>query len=78
MRRATFLRILSGIKLISNNVSVVENFKNKALVIIKVPEIIGESPKQIRSFQKLLTLSSYYSIKPDRDAVVITLAFELH
>lgn len=76
MRRATILRILSAIKLVSNNVSIVENFNNKALVIIKVPEIIGESPKQFRSFQKLLAYSTYYSIKPDGNELAITLTFE--
>ncbi|MDF2572849.1 MAG: hypothetical protein K0R55_4453 [Sporomusa sp.] len=76
MKRSTFIRILSGIKLVSNNVSIVENFQNKALVIIRVPEITGESTKQFRSFQKVLSLSSYYSIKPDGDQLTVTLTFE--
>ncbi|XEQ95131.1 hypothetical protein SCACP_40340 [Sporomusa carbonis] len=76
MKRSTFIRILSGIKLVSNNVSVVENFKNKALVIIRVPEITGESPKHFRSFQKVLSNCSYYSIKPEGDELVVTLTFE--
>lgn len=76
MRRSTFIRILSGIKLVSNNVSVVENFNNKALVTIRVPEITGESPKQIRSFQKVLSYCSYYSIKPEGDELIVTLSFE--
>lgn len=76
MRRAKFLRILSAIKLVSNNVSIVENFNNKALVTIKVPEITGESPKQIRSFQKLLSHSTYYSVKPEGSELIITLTFE--
>ncbi len=76
MRRSTFIRILSGIKLVSNNVSVVENFNNKALVIIRVPEITGESPKQFRSFQKVLSYCSYYSIKPEGDELIVTLSFE--
>jgi hypothetical protein len=76
MRRSTFIRILSGIKLVSNNVSVVENFNNKALVIIRVPEITGESRKQFRSFQKVLSYCSYYSIKPEGDELIVTLSFE--
>lgn len=76
MKRSTFIRILSGIKLVSNNVSIVENFQNKALVIIRVPEITGESPKQFRSFQKVLSSCSYYSIKPDGDQLLVTLTFE--
>lgn len=76
MKRATFIRILAAIKLVSNNVSVVENFNNKALVIMKVPEIIGESPKQFRSFHKLLSYSSYYSIKPDNNGLILTLEYE--
>jgi hypothetical protein len=76
MKRATFIRILTGIKMVSNNVSVVENFKNKALVTVQVPEIIGESPKQVRSFRKVLSYCSYYSIKPERDGLLVTLEFE--
>lgn len=76
MKRATFIRILAAIKLVSNNVSVVENFNNKALVTLKIPEIVGESSKQFRSFQKLLSYSSYYSIKPDTNGLVITLEYE--
>ncbi|MEN6412381.1 MAG: hypothetical protein ABFC84_06385 [Veillonellales bacterium] len=76
MKRATFIHILTGVKLVSNNVSVVENFNNKALITIRVPEIIGESPKQVRSFQKLLSHSSYYSIKADGNELIITLTFE--
>lgn len=76
MKRSTFIRILSGIKLVSNNVSIVENFQNKALVTVRVPEITGQSPKQIRSFQKVLSSCSYYSIKPDGDQLTITLSFE--
>ncbi|VBB05234.1 Hypothetical protein LUCI_0441 [Lucifera butyrica] len=76
MRRATFIRILAGIKLVSNNVSIVENFNNKALVTIRVPEIVGESPKQFRSLKKVLSYCSYYSIRPDDDELVITLEFE--
>ena len=76
MKRATFIRILTGIKLVSNNVSSVENFKNRALVSIRVPEILGESPKQIRSFQKVLSRSNYYNIKPEGNELIITLEFE--
>jgi hypothetical protein len=76
MKRATFIRILTAIKLVSNNVSVVENFNNKALVNIKVREIVGESPKQFRSFRKLLSYCSYYSIKPAGDELIVTLEFD--
>jgi len=76
MKRSTFIRILSGIKLVSNNISVVENFNNKALVIIRVPEITGQSQKQIRSFQKVLSNCSCYSIRPEGDELIITLEFE--
>ncbi|MBP2653085.1 MAG: hypothetical protein H6Q73_654 [Firmicutes bacterium] len=76
MKRATFIRILTGIKLVSNNVSSVENFKNKALVIIRIPEIFGESPKQIRSFQKVLSRATYYNIKPEGNELIVTLEFE--
>ncbi|SHJ91999.1 hypothetical protein [Propionispora hippei] len=76
MKRATFIRILTGIKLVSNNVSVVENFNNKALITIRVPEIVGESPKQIRSFQKLISHCSYYNIRPDGDELTLTLEFQ--
>ena len=76
MRRATFIRILAGIKLVSNNVSSVENFNNKSLIIVRVPEIIGESPKKIRSFLKVLSYCSYYSIKPDGKEIVLTMEFQ--
>lgn len=76
MKRTTFIRILTGIKLVSNNVSVVENFNNKALVIIRVPEIAGESLKQVRTFKKVLSYCSYYNIKPEDDGLIITLEFE--
>lgn len=76
MTRSAFIRILTGIKLVSNNVSVVENFNNKALVIIKISEIIGESPKQFRSFQKVLSRCSYYSIRAEGDELIVTLTFE--
>jgi hypothetical protein len=76
MRRVIILRILSAIKLISNNVSVVENFNNKALVTFKVPAIIGETHKQRRLFQKLLAYSTYYSIKPEGSDLIIILTFE--
>jgi len=76
MRRVTILRILAAIKLVSNNVSIVENFNNKALVTFKVPEIIGETPKQHRLFQKLLAYSTYYSIKPEGNDLAIILTFE--
>ncbi len=76
MKRATFIRILTAIKLVSNNVSVVENFNNKALVNVRVPEIVAETPKQLRSFKKVLSYCSYYSIKPEGDELIVTLVFE--
>ncbi|CUH96739.1 hypothetical protein P22_2829 [Propionispora sp. 2/2-37] len=76
MKRATFIRILKGMKLVSNNVSVVENFNNKALVTVRVSEMIGESHKQIRSFQKVLAHCTYYCIRPDGDGLTITLEFQ--
>ena len=75
MKRTTFIRILTGIKLVSNDVSVVENFNNKALVRIRVPEIVG-SQKQVRSFTKVLSHCSYYSIKPEDEGLIVTLEFE--
>jgi hypothetical protein len=74
MRRATFIRILAGIKLVSNNVSIVENFNNQALISFRLPEITS-SPKQSKYLQKILVRSSYYSIKPDGDQLIITLEF---
>ncbi|MBP2644855.1 MAG: hypothetical protein H6Q75_295 [Firmicutes bacterium] len=75
MKRVTFIRILTGIKLVSNNVSVVENFKNKAMVIVRVDEIMAETPKQIRSLQKVFGRAKYYSIKPEGDGLTVTLEF---
>ena len=75
MRRATFIRILTAIKLLSNNVSVVENFNNKALVTVRVPEITGDSPKQFRSVRKVLSYCSYYNIRPEAGELVVTLEF---
>lgn len=76
MKRATFIRILTGMKLVSNNVSVVENFNNKALVTVRIPEIVGESPKQFRSLQKVLSYASYYSIRPEGNELILTLQYE--
>lgn len=75
MRRELFIRILSAIKLVSNNVSVVENFNNKALVTIRVPEIAGDSPKQFRSLRKILSYCSYINIKPEDGELVVILEF---
>lgn len=76
MKRSSFIRILNTIKLVSNNVSVVENFNNKALVAFKIPKIIGETPIQQKSFQKLLSHASYYCIVPENAELEITLEFE--
>lgn len=76
MNRATFIRILTAIKLVSNNVSVIENFRNKALITIQVPEVVGESAKQLRSLRKVLSYCSYVNIKPENDGLVVTLEFE--
>jgi len=76
MNRATFIRILTAIKLISNNVSVIENFRNKALVTIQVPEIVGDSTKQLRSLRKILSYCSYFSIKAEAGGLVVTLEFD--
>jgi len=76
MRRATFIRILAGVRLISNNVSCVENFNNKSLIIVRIPEIIGESRRMIKSFLKVLSLCSYYSIKSDGKELLVTLEFQ--
>ncbi|BBB91175.1 MAG TPA: hypothetical protein PKA28_11465 [Methylomusa anaerophila] len=76
MRRATFIRILTAIKLVSNNVSVVENFNNKALVTIRVREITGESAKQFRSFRKVLSYCSYFNVKAEDGGLAVTLEFE--
>lgn len=75
MRRAAFIRMLTAIKLISNNVSVVENFNNKALITIRVPEISGESPKQFRTLRNVLSYCTYYSIRPEAGELAITLEF---
>lgn len=75
MRRATFIRILTAIKLISNNVSIVENFNNKALVTVRVPEIAGDSPKQFRSLRKVLSYCSYFSVRAEAGELVVTLEF---
>ncbi|WP_312338483.1 hypothetical protein [Anaerospora hongkongensis] len=77
MKRSTFIRIAKTIRQASNNVTVVENFNNKALVLIRIPSIIGESPQQQKSFRKLLAYASYYSIVPENEALLITLEFQL-
>jgi len=75
VRRATFIRILAGIKLISNNVSCVENFNNQALITVRIPEISGDSPKKIRSFRKVLSYCSYYSVRADGKDILVTMEF---
>ncbi|MDR3563653.1 MAG: hypothetical protein P4N59_19770 [Negativicutes bacterium] len=77
MKRGSFIRILKTIKLVSNNVSVVENFKNKALVVFKIPFIIGETPLQQKAFRKLVTYASYFKIAPDNEEIVLTVEFDL-
>ena len=76
MKRSTLFRIIHTIRAVSNNVTVVEN-KNKALIVIRVPEMIGESPQQKKAIRKLLAYASYFRIVPDRDALVLTLEFEI-
>ena len=75
MRRANFIRILTAIKLVSNNVSVIENFNKKALVTIRVPEIVGDSPKQFRTLRKVLSYCSYFSVRAEDGELVVTLEF---
>ena len=75
MRRETFIRILTAIKLISNNITVVENFNNKALVIVRVPKIAGDSPKQLRSLRKILSHCSYFSVQPEAGELAVTMEF---
>lgn len=75
MRRETFIRILTAIKLISNNVSVVENFNNKALVTVRVPEIAGDSPKKFRTLRTVLSYCSYFSVRPEDGELVVTMEF---
>lgn len=76
MKRSTFIRILTGIELVSNNVSCVENFNNKALITLRVPQIAGDSRKKIRSLLKVISHCSYYSIKPDGKELLVTLEFQ--
>jgi hypothetical protein len=75
MRRSNFIRILTAIKLISNNVSVIENFNKKALVTVRVPEIVGDSPKQLRTLRKALSYCSYFNIKAEEGELLVTLEF---
>ena len=76
MKRATFIRILAAIKLISNNVSVIENFNNSALITVRVPEITGESVKQFRYYRKVLSHCSYFGIRAEDNDLIVTLKFE--
>lgn len=75
MKRTNFIRILTAIKLVSNNVSVIENFNNKALVTVRVPEIAGDSPKQFRTLRKVLSYCSYFSVRAEEDELLVTLEF---
>lgn len=77
MKRGSFIRILKTIKLVSNNVSVVENFSRKALVVFKIPSIIGETPMQQKAFRKLVAHASYFKIAPENEEVVLTVEFDL-
>lgn len=77
MRRAAFIRVLTAIKLISNNVSVIENFNNKALITVRVPEITGDSTKQFRTLRKVLSYCSYLSVRAEEGELVVTLEFNL-
>lgn len=77
MKRSHFIKILNAIKLVSNNVSTVENFNNKALMRFKMAAVRGESPKQQKTFQKLLVYSSCYSIVAENYELVITVKFDL-
>ena len=76
LKRSTLFRIIQTIRAVSNNVTVVEN-KNKALIVIKVPEMVGESPQQKKAVRKLLAYASYFRIVPDSGALVLTLEFEI-
>jgi hypothetical protein len=77
MKRSTFIRILKAIKQVSNNVSTVENFNNKALVVFKIPSVIGETPLQQKAFRKLVNHASYFRIVPENEELVITVEFNL-
>lgn len=77
MKRSTLVRIINTIRLVSNNVTVVENYKGKALVMVRVPSIVGESPQQQKSFRKLLSYASYYSIVPENTELLVTLEFQI-
>jgi hypothetical protein len=77
MKRSTFIRILNTIKKVSNNVSAVENFNNKSLVVFKMATIIGETSLQQKGFRKLVGYASYFKIIPEGDELVITVEFNL-
>jgi len=77
MKRSTFIRILKTIKQVSNNVSAVENFNSKALVVFKIPFIIAETPMQQKAFRKLVEHASYLRILPAREELEITVEFDL-
>lgn len=78
MKRSTFLRILKTINLVSNNVSTVENFNHKAIVVFKIPAIIGETPIQQKAFRKLIFYASYFKIVPEDNVLVVTAEFDWH
>ncbi|MDR3564333.1 MAG: hypothetical protein P4N59_23250 [Negativicutes bacterium] len=77
MKRSTFIRILKTIKQVSNNVSVIENFNCKALVVFKLPCIIGETPLQQKAFRKLMAHPTYFRIAPENGELEITVEFDL-
>jgi hypothetical protein len=77
MKRSTFIRILKTIKQVSNNVSAVENFNRKALVVFKIAGIIGETPAQQKAFRKLVAYASYFQIIPENKELEITVEFDL-
>jgi len=77
VKRSTFIRILKTIKQVSNNVSTVENFNNKALVVFKIPSIIGETAMQQKAFQKFVAYASYFRIIPENEELQITAEFDL-
>ncbi|HMM23056.1 MAG TPA: hypothetical protein PKA10_20295 [Selenomonadales bacterium] len=77
MHRGKFVEILEGIKNNFNNVSVIENFRNKALVTIRTPAIVVESKVRQRVFRQVLDNCTNYSIRPESNELTITLEFDL-
>jgi len=77
MKRSTFIRILKTIKQVSNNVSAIENFNSKALVVFKISSIIAETPIQQKAFRKLVEHASYFRVLPVYAELEITVEFDL-